>query len=89
MNAGYAELLDALRGAPALPGAACRGRSAEFDTVDTNQAQAAIEVCESCPALHRCRQWADSQPVNALHGVVGGRVYEWASWVRRKPAVNA
>jgi hypothetical protein len=65
----------ALRGVPRLPGAACRGLYAVMDDVD--MPDDALKICAGCSALQACDAWAQSQPENALNGVVGGRVYAW------------
>jgi hypothetical protein len=46
--------------------------------------EAAIELCELCPVLDRCRQWADSQPRGALSGVVAGKQRVWVARARTK-----
>lgn len=70
----FASLLSALRGAPRLPGAACRGHWETFDDID--EPDYAISVClNHCPALSNCRQWADSQPKRNLYGVIAGEVF--------------
>ena len=60
---------------PALPGAACIGRSALFESAATGEPPdrvktrhlAAQDICSHCPALDRCRQWARHE---RAHGAV-------------------
>ncbi|MDQ1304501.1 MAG: WhiB family transcriptional regulator, redox-sensing transcriptional regulator [Actinomycetota bacterium] len=71
-------------GAPALPGARCRGRAHLFDEpepgepaeqVDQRHAQA-LGLCQHCPSLTASAAWLASLP--ARHrpaGVVAGRTY--------------
>jgi WhiB family transcriptional regulator, redox-sensing transcriptional regulator len=75
-------LLTALAGAPALPGARCRGRAHLFDEGDKHEAAEVVEqrhtqavgLCEHCPSLDRCRTWVDSLPARQRpRGVVAGR----------------
>jgi WhiB family redox-sensing transcriptional regulator len=76
-------LLAALVGAPALPGARCRGRHHLFDqaargenpdTVNTRHAQA-LGLCARCPSLSRCKDWFNALPARERpFGVVAGRV---------------
>jgi Transcription factor WhiB len=79
VTATWEGLLDALGGAPRLDGALCRGRAGLFDATDDDQAAEAIAICHECPALQRCREWADAQPINSLSGVVAGQVFVWVS----------
>jgi hypothetical protein len=77
------ELLSSLAGAPAFPGARCRGKHHLFDpaaaderpdVVDARQAQA-LGLCSHCPALARCASWLDGLPPKKRPlGVVAGRV---------------
>ena len=72
------ELLLALAGTPALPGARCRGRHALFgreDGIDGQRRRQAAAMCRRCPALEPCREWADSQRLRHLNGVIAGRLY--------------
>ena len=77
------DLLDALGQIPALPGAACRGRSAMFDPPEADadpeyaqhRSQAALRLCGHCPALSACGAWFHSLPPKKRpHGVIAGRV---------------
>lgn len=79
---GAVGLLTALAGAPALPGARCRGRAHLFDPVEFAESPIvlqqrhaqALALCERCPALNRCRAWVDSLPPGKRpRGVVAGR----------------
>ena len=75
-----------LTGAPALPGARCRGRHHLFDaaasgedpdTVSARHAQALRLCLNSCPSLTRCESWfRDLKPSNRPTGVVAGQVWE-------------
>ncbi|WP_168698775.1 WhiB family transcriptional regulator [Gordonia paraffinivorans] len=73
-------LAEVLEGTADLSGAACAGRPELFDEAavgeDVQTARyrhrAAVRICSTCPALDRCRQWADAQ--KDLGGmVVAGR----------------
>lgn len=87
MTAALADVLEALGGIPALPGARCRGRHQLFDatihsdrggpTARVNDARRdALAVCASCPALEPCRTWVNSLPPRRRpHGVVAGTVH--------------
>ena len=82
------EILGALAGAPALPGAACVGHWATFDATIMSTAgrppkpvlQArcdALAICSSCPALERCREHLESLPDrDRPQGVVAGIIVE-------------
>jgi len=71
-------------GAPALPGARCRGRAHLFDEpeqgepaelVEQRHAQA-LGLCRHCPALTACAAWFDTLPPRQRPaGVVAGRAY--------------
>ena len=71
-------------GAPALPGARCRGRAHLFDEpeqgepaelVEQRHAQA-LGLCRHCPALTACAAWFDTLPPRQRPaGVVAGRTY--------------
>lgn len=78
-----ADLFAALAVIPSLPGARCRGRAELFDGdggPDGERSRQAASLCRGCPALDRCREWADSQPPRDLSGVLGGRWYAFASY---------
>lgn len=62
-----------LKGAPRLPGAACRADPVLFDAADGGRIAEAVALCRRCPQLVPCRDWADSRPKRSLIGVVGGR----------------
>jgi hypothetical protein len=74
-------LLTALAGAPALPGARCRGKPHLFDegrpdepddVVAARHAQA-LGLCQRCPALDACAQhFASLPPRKRPGGVVAG-----------------
>jgi WhiB family redox-sensing transcriptional regulator len=76
-------LVAALAGAPALPGARCRGRHHLFDaaaagenpdTVNARHGQA-LGLCSRCPALASCADWFDRlAPPKRPPGVVAGQV---------------
>lgn len=72
-----------LLGAPALPGAKCRGRPYLFDEPhpgeepgDTDYRQGhALRLCRTCPALSSCSEWFDAlKPSQRPPGVMAGRV---------------
>jgi hypothetical protein len=74
-------LAEILRGAPALPGAACVGRPGLFEGNTEQDRRQAAELCNTrCPTANfdRCRAWAETAPHNSLHGVVAGRWHEWS-----------
>ena len=76
------DLILALAGCPALPGAKCRGKSHLFngeDGLEGERTRQAAQLCRRCPALDRCRAWADKQSPKALDGVVGARLYAYVS----------
>ena len=79
-----ASLLGAIRAAPVLPGARCRGRPHLFDPVDRGERaetvaerhRQALGLCQQCPALAQCRTWVESLPASRRpSGVVAGQVY--------------
>lgn len=83
MNDVLATMLGALVGAPALPGARCRGRSHLFDDIAEGELrdvmdarhQQALGLCRTCPALASCSAWFDSLPKSRRPlGVVAGKV---------------
>ncbi|SBS79576.1 conserved hypothetical protein [uncultured Mycobacterium sp.] len=37
----------------------CRDRSELFDSEDPADAAEAVALCQRCPALTQCREWAD------------------------------
>lgn len=71
-------------GAPALPGARCRGRAHLFDEpepgepaelVEQRHAQA-LGLCQHCSALTACAAWFDTLPPRQRPaGVVAGRIH--------------
>ncbi|MCZ0727958.1 hypothetical protein [Mycolicibacterium iranicum] len=78
-----------LAGIPALPGARCKGRSALYErtagehraagrTTTEELADArreALRLCETCPALHPCRQYLQGLPIaQRPRGVIAGQV---------------
>lgn len=79
-------IFGALAGIPLLPEAACRGRWELFDmTIPENPGKlatevtlaraAAVNLCNSCAELSRCREWLDSQPpTRRPYGVTAGRI---------------
>lgn len=69
-------LLTLVADTPALPGALCRGRAPAWDLSDLPSICRAMTACDRCPALARCRDWANSQPRSQLSGVIAGRLYE-------------
>lgn len=88
----WTQLEEALRGAPNLPRAACKGRSELFDTWhddepwperDRRHAEA-VQACLSCPELEPCRQWLESMHRSKRpDGVVAAKVPG-----RNKPQVH-
>jgi hypothetical protein len=79
-----AALLAAVRAAPALPGARCRGRHHLFDGAGKDESEdvvahrhdQALRLCRDCAALDACRDWVDSLPKRERpEGVVAGRVH--------------
>ena len=69
-----------LENTPRLPDAACIGQHHLFDPATDGEPTAeahrrhrlASQLCEECPVLTECRQWADDQ--KAYPGVLAGRV---------------
>lgn len=79
------DLLDAISGVPALPGARCRGRHHLFDPRGDNEPvetaeqrhALAVDLCAGCPALPACKTWCDSlSPTRRPPGVTAGRLNE-------------
>lgn len=72
-------LVAILRGAPALPGAACASADPKlFDGTDPAGTESAIALCRyRCPALAACERAANAAPPNTVSGVLAGRLYEW------------
>jgi len=79
---GWADLVDALGGAPRLDGALCRG-STMFDEAQPGTAAelvaervaTAVATCERCPSLSACTRWLSSlAPAQRPTGVVAGRL---------------
>lgn len=74
----WTEVAAALAGIPDLPGAACRGRPGAFDLTaadDRDVIDRATAICETCPALDRCRAWVDATPAQLRpSGVVAGQL---------------
>jgi hypothetical protein len=64
---------------PPLPGALCRRQSVLFDAVNDDHARQAAELCQRCPALQQCGEWAATLKHNQRHGVLAGQYHEWAS----------
>jgi hypothetical protein len=80
----YDDLLDALRAAPALPEALCKGRHREFDAAPPGTAAEAVAehakrakaLCATCPELAPCRAWVDTlTALQRPEGVTAGRKY--------------
>ncbi|ODR06423.1 hypothetical protein BHQ21_11580 [Mycobacterium sherrisii] len=78
-----------LEGIPALPGARCRGQVALYDRTTGEDRAAgrgtteelvtarreALRLCETCPALHPCREYLQALPIaHRPRGVVAGQV---------------
>jgi hypothetical protein len=74
-----------LHGAPALPGALCRGEHELFDSDEPSDVEAAIELCSWCPCARRCRAWVDTLSANSVSGVVAGRVLTCTQQKMRRP----
>ena len=75
-------LLLALAGTPALPGAKCRFRAHLFDAAEPGEPadvtaqrhQQAASLCQRCPSLDACAAWFDSlPPAKKPGGVVAGQ----------------
>ena len=82
MSDQFASLLAALRAIPDLPGAACLGFWDLFDEAEpgeppaavTERHEAALAMCETCPALAACTTWFESlRPTEKPFGVIAGR----------------
>ena len=83
MSSTLDDLLLALAGTPALPGAKCRHRSALFDEAGKNEPAEIVEqrhaqaltLCRACPALASCQQWFNDLPrAKRPSGVVAGQI---------------
>lgn len=83
MNTVLDDLLLSLAGAPALPGARCRGKPHLFDPPTHGESSEtaaarhfqALGLCSRCPALNQCRAWIASLPKGQRpKGVVAGKV---------------
>lgn len=73
----WQNLVGALAAVPSMPGAKCAGRWGLFDVTDPDdeRAQAAVNLCASCPALAKCREWFDGLPAARRPiGVIAGRI---------------
>jgi hypothetical protein len=84
-------LVGALARVPLLAGARCRGRADLFDGSDGPEGERtrlAAALCNACPALAACSDWADSQPDNKLDGVIAGRLFAYAPHAARRPHPN-
>jgi hypothetical protein len=80
MNDMLAGFFGALLGGEDLSEAACRGRWELFDNTDDPVVIAeAVETCQQCPVLERCRDWADGLPDSHVTGVVAGELRTWVS----------
>jgi len=81
----WSGFLGALAGAPALPGARCRGRHHLFDeqrpdeddgTAAARHAQA-LALCNRCPALDPCQSWfASLPPRKRPTGIIAGHHHQ-------------
>jgi hypothetical protein len=58
----YAGLLGSLTGIPELPGAACRGEHALFESTNPYDIDDAEAICARCPALDAGEQWYATLP---------------------------
>lgn len=89
------ELVIQLSQVPSLPGARCRGRAELFDATihsrhgaspgDLDYArQAALRLCNACPALDNCRAWAATLPPDQRPlGVIAGQISSTTANTRR------
>lgn len=62
---------------PPLNGARCRGRFELFDRAVTkaDARDAALHICDQCPALDACREWVSGLPTRERPaGVIAGQV---------------
>lgn len=64
-------------GTPDLSAGLCVGEPDLFEPDDPGLADLAVATCLRCPVLDKCRAWTETLPPNDLHGVVGGRLFEW------------
>lgn len=53
--------------------AACADTPGLMDATDPPEVFHALAVCSTCPVVHQCRSWADTETDYA--GVAGGQVY--------------
>ncbi|OBF55060.1 hypothetical protein A5756_00760 [Mycobacterium sp. 852002-53434_SCH5985345] len=74
MNAATTAIVDLLAelaaNTPALPRAACRRHRQIFDSTEPDDIATATQICQHCPELAPCREWADTQAPRTLTGVV-------------------
>jgi len=89
VSAPWVDLLVAiLRGVPRLPGrAACRDHVETFDAAidgDREAAEEAVVICESCPVLTECGEWAEHTHPRRKPGGVIGAVYTPPPTSRKK-----
>ncbi len=75
-DTALAGLLDAIPAAPPLERGRCIDQWDLFDATDDPAAvELAIQLCQECPVLNRCREWVDSLPKSKRPiGVCGGVV---------------
>lgn len=88
----WSGLVGALAGAPALPGARCRGRPHLFDEQRPDEADAnaaarhaqALALCNRCPALTPCQSWfASLSPRKRPAGIVAGQKHRQTDTQRK------
>jgi hypothetical protein len=80
MTAAWIELTAAIvRGTPKLSGALCRQWPELFDGDDEETADRAAAICQRCPALQACGEWAGGLRHNQRNGVIAGQFQPWVS----------
>lgn len=80
MTAGWEGLVAAIiADTPRLPDALCRSRPDLFDGEDDEHARQAANICQRCPELQQCGEWAATLKHNQRNGVLAGEHHEWVS----------
>ena len=86
------DLFSLCAGAPALPGARCRGKPHLFDPATTASAteadvarhRQALSLCSRCPSRAPCEQWLEALPASQRPpGIVAGAVVDNRGRIRR------
>jgi hypothetical protein len=76
-----------IQGTPKLPGASCTNGHRELFLADNPDVEACQAICQLCPCLQPCRDWALTQD-NALTGVVAGELRAYSPLVPKRPQIR-